>query len=155
MVGRRTLTLRPLREDDLPELACWLPKTAAGLGCRRWASEEALEDAAAEDGVLIAAEGEPVGFLAYEVGAPERDAARVRLLAVAPGRRRLGVGSRAALALERRLAGSSARIYVPVPAKLGLAFYFWLRLGYRPLTQREWPAPPEEPPAAWMVRSLR
>ncbi len=155
MAGRRTLTkLRPLREGDLAGLARWLPQTAADLGCPRWASEERLRDAVDEQGVLVAVEGEPVAFVAYETSAPKRSSARVRLLAVAPGQRRLGIGGRAALALEKRLAGSSKRLYVLVPANAGLTFYFWLRLGYRPLTQREWPAAPEEPPAAWMVRSL-
>jgi hypothetical protein len=42
-----------------------------------------------------------------------------------------------------------------VPSDLGLALYFWLRLGYRPLLQRDWPAPVEGKTAAWMQRELR
>ncbi len=54
----------------------------------------------------------------------------------------------------KRLRRSSRRVYVLVPSKLGLALYFWLRLGYRPLTQREWPAGPESTPSVWMMRDL-
>ena len=148
------MELRPLREDDLAPLAAWLPRTAAELGCDRWAGEDALRRAIAREDVLAAVEGEPLGLLSYELGAPQADAAQVHLLAVAPGRRRLGVGSRAALALEERLEGLAARCYVLVPSKLGLAFYFWLRLGYQPLIRDDWPAQPGEPPSAWMVRPL-
>jgi len=74
---------------------------------------------------------------------------------VAPDRRRLGTGHRSALALETRLPASIRRVYVSIPARLGLALYFWLRLGYRPLTQRDWPAAPDDAPGVWMVRELR
>ncbi len=104
---------------------------------------------------MVVVEGDPSGLLHYEAGAPDTRAARVHLLIVAPERRRLGIGGRAALALETRLSGEVERIYIAVPSDLGLAFYFWLRLGYRPLTQSDWPAPPERPPAVWMVRELR
>ena len=148
------MMLRPVVERDLAPLAEWLPSTAAELGCERWASEDALHSAVAQDGMLIADQRGPLGFVDFELGAPRRDSVRVRLLAVRPDQRRLGVGSRAALALEERLRQSASRCYVLVPARLGLALYFWLRLGYRPLTQREQPAPPEAPPAVWLVRSL-
>ena len=82
-------------------------------------------------------------------------AAHVKLLAVAPDKRRLGIGGRAALALERRLRRSAKRLYVLVPSRIGIALYFWLRLGYRPLTQRDWPEAPADAPSTWMVRELR
>ncbi len=155
MAGRRgSLELRPLHQADLAPLAAWLPRAAADAGCAAWEAEDALCKAVAKQNVLTGAEGAPESFLAYEIDTPQRNAAWVRLLAVAPGRRRLGIGQRAVLALEERLAGSISRLYVLVPAKLGLALYFWLRLGYRPLTQREWPTQPEAGPAVWMVREL-
>ncbi len=144
------MELRSLRAADLPALAAWLPRAAAEIGCRRWDSEGALRTAVGKKSALVG----PDCFVAIEAGAPARDAARVDFLAVAPGRRRLGIGGRAALAVEQRLASSTACVYVNVPATLGLALYFWLRLGYRPLTQRDWPAPPEAPPSIWMVREL-
>ena len=145
------MTLRPLRTADIPALAVWLPRAAAEARCQRWAREDALPAAVGREGALVADDC----FLAYELGSPQPQAATVQLLAVAPGRRRLGTGSLAALALERRLRLSASGIYVLVPAQLGLALYFWLRLGYRPLTQAEWPARPERGPAVWMVRGLR
>jgi GNAT superfamily N-acetyltransferase len=96
-----------------------------------------------------------VGVAAYQTGSPSRHAARIRFLIVEPARRRLGIGGRAVLALERRLTTLAGALYVKVPASLGLALYFWLRLGYRPLTQAEAPSPASPTsPATWMVRSL-
>ena len=144
------MTLRPLRTADIPSLATWLPRAAADAGCERWTREDALRNAVGREGALAADDC----FLAYQLGSPQPKTANVQLLAVAPGRRRLGTGSLAALALEKRLRPSASGIYVLVPARLGLALYFWLRLGYRPLTQDEWPARPKRGSAVWMVRGL-
>jgi GNAT superfamily N-acetyltransferase len=144
--------LRPIRRRDLDSLSTWLPDAARAIGCEHLAEPDALRDTT---GVLVAVEGELGGVLLFETGAPRPDAANVRALLVAPERRRLGIGGRAALALELRLPKKTKRIYVAVPSELGLALYFWLRLGYRPLTQAKWPAPPEGSPATWMVRELR
>lgn len=127
---------------------------ATETGCRAWSDEAALRRAVGREDVLTIEDDGPVGLLSYELHAPRRDAAHVRFLAVRPQRRRLGIGGRAALALEGRLRGNVARVYVAVPARVGLAFYFWLRLGYRPLIQREWPATPEDAPSVWLVRDL-
>ena len=155
MAEQHQLTpLRPLRQSDLESLA-WLPAVADDIGCEGWSTGNALRAAIDGDRALVPDLDAPEALVAYETGAPERRAARVRFLAVRPERRRLGIGGHTALALEERLAPSAERLYVLVPARIGLALYFWLRLGYRPLTQRDWPAPPEEPPAVWMVRSLR
>lgn len=151
---RRVAPLRPLREADLESLA-WLPGVAADMGCESWSTDDALRATVHSHRALVPHVDAPEALAVYETGAPDRKAALVQFLAVRPERRRLGVGGRVALALEERLAPSVERLYVVVPARIGLALYFWLRLGYRPLTQREWPAPPEEPPAVWMVRSLR
>ena len=148
------MELRPAGKDDLASLAEWLPGTAAKLGCARWATEDAIAEDRDDGPLLIAEQGVPEGIIDYQVGAPEQGAARIRLLAVRSDRRRLGIGSRAVLALEERLRRTAARCFVLVPANLGLAFYFWLRLGYRPLNQREWPASSEEREAVWMVRPL-
>jgi GNAT superfamily N-acetyltransferase len=148
------MELRAVGKDDLASLAEWLPGTAAELGCARWADEDAIAEPRDGNRLLIAEQGVLEGFVEYQVGIPQRDAARIRLLAVRSDRRRLGIGSRAVLAVEERLRRTAARCFVLVPAKLGLAFYFWLRLGYRPLNQREWPASPEEREAVWMVRPL-
>lgn len=147
------MRLRTLRKADLPLLSSWLPRATSDAGCDAW-TEDALARSIEREGVLTTTGRDPTLVIAYETGVLAPDAARIRLLAVDPERRRLGLGGEAALALERRLAKSMGRIYVLVPSRLGIALYFWLRLGYRPLTRAEWPAPPEQPPAAWMVRDL-
>lgn len=149
------MKLRPLRKSDIAALAAWLPSTAAAAGCERWADPEALTTAITTEGVLVADEGGAVGLVSYEAAGPGRAEARILLLAVDPERRRLGFGGRAALALERRLRPSADQVCALVPARLGLALYFWLRLGYRPLTHAERPPPAQARPSLWMVRSLR
>jgi GNAT superfamily N-acetyltransferase len=158
------MRLRPLRSSDIERLA-WLPAVAAKAGYERWANDGALATARSSDHssggqasawhVLCIDEAGPHGMVEYALDAPVPGAAQVRFLAVDPTHRRIGIGGRAALALERRLMRSVERIYVAVPARIGIALYFWLRLGYRPLTKTEWPADPEDPPSTWMVRELR
>jgi GNAT superfamily N-acetyltransferase len=147
------VSLRRLRAADLDALRAWLPRVAAETGCERWAAEREIARAPQRRGVLRYEDRAGGAFLACSSG-PGRGSARIDLLAVAPDQRRLGIGGRAALALERRLARSTRRVYVAVPSRLGLALYFWLRLGYRPLTQQDWPAPPPERAATWLVREL-
>lgn len=145
--------LRPLRRRDIERVAAWLPDVARDAGCDRWASVEAIERAVGDTRVLVPRDGD--AFVAYEADSPKRKAATVRLIAVPPEARRLGTGGRVALALEEWLGRSVERIYAIVPARLGLALYFWLRHGYRPLIQPDWPAEPVERPAVWMARDLR
>ncbi len=149
------MPLRTIRASDEPSLAAWLPDVAKAIGCDRWSNEDAVRAAVVADDTLLYHDGAGEAFVSFAVHAPKRNAARIELLAVAPNERRLGIGGRAAQALEKRLTKSVERIYIAVPARLGLALYFWLRLGYRPLTQREWPEPPAATPATWMVRELR
>ena len=130
------MSLRTLRASDVPSLATWLPNIATAIGCQRWSDEDTLRDAVGRDDTLLYHDGAGEAFIAYQLGAPKRNAARIELLALAAGTRRLGIGGRAAIALEKRLARTTKQIYVAVPSTTGLALYFWLRLGYRPLTQR-------------------
>ena len=150
------MKLRPLRRTDLSSLAAWLPGVAAEAGCGRWSQPDALPAAIGEAGVLVVDEGSgAVGLVVFQSDAPDRRSARIDLLAVEPEKRRLGSGGRAALALEKRLRRSMTRLYALVPSHIGLALYFWLRLGYQPLTRGERPAPAAARPAVWMVRDLR
>ena len=147
------MPLRPLRASDLVSLSGWLPRVAAEAGCDRWANDAALRSATSS--ALLYRDERSEAFVAYDAGAPLPGCARIELLAVPPERRRLGMGGRAALALERRLARSMRRLYVRVPSRIGIALYFWLRLGYRPLTQREQPVAPEGGDVSvWMARKL-
>ena len=146
------MRLRSVRRADIKRLSSWLPAVAAETDCQPWASPQALADAKGSSGILTNDTG--TTFVAYQLGSPEVDAARVGFLAVAPGERRLGIGGQTALALERRLRDKAKRLYALVPSSLSLALYFWLRLGYRPLTKEQRPEPAANPPAVWMVRDL-
>ncbi len=146
------MKLRPIRGGDFERLSSWLPDVAAEANCQTWASPQTLANARGSPGILTNDIG--TAFVAYQLASPEVDAARVDFLAVAPGERRLGIGGRTALTLERRLRDKAQRLYALVPSSIGLALYFWLRLGYRPLTTEQRPEPPPSPPAVWMVRDL-
>jgi hypothetical protein len=148
------MELRPLRLSDIDAIESWLPRAAADARCDRWSDANALRDAAGRKQVVVCVEDGPAALLEYDTDAPCAGAAQVRFLAVEPGARRLGAGGRAALALERKLKRSARAIYVLIPEHLGLALYFWLRLGYRPLTQGDWPVAPDEGASTWMVREL-
>lgn len=149
------MRLRPIRRGDVAALSTWLPHAAAQIDCDRWSEAGALDAAIAQQHVLVGDEDGASALLEYATDAPERGAAQVRFMAVAPDCRRLGIGGRTALALERRLTRSMSKIYVRMPERLGLALYFWLRVGYRPLTQRDWPVAPDGAIATWIVRDLR
>lgn len=137
MAGQRPLArLRPLRAAGVDQLAAWLPDVAIAVGCDRWTSADELLAAIGSRAALTAGSDYNC-FVAYELGSPHAGAALVRLLAVAPDARRVGLGGRVALALEKRLAASTKQIYVDVPSRIGIALYFWLRLGYRPLLRSE------------------
>ncbi len=139
MAGQRPLVrLRPLRAAGVDQLAAWLPDVAIAAGCDQWTSADELRTATGNRTVLTAGSDYNC-FLAYELGSPYAGAALVRLLAVAPDARRVGLGGRVALALEKRLAASTKQIYVDVRSRIGIALYFWLRLGYRPLLRYDTP----------------
>jgi ribosomal protein S18 acetylase RimI-like enzyme len=96
---------------------------------------------------------DPAGdaFVAIGQDAPVPNAATIEFVAVQPERRRLGVGGRAVLATEQALSGLATCLYVAVRAEIGIALYFWLRLGYRPLLQGDWPNKPSRD-SVWMRR---
>ena len=155
MAGQRPLArLRPLRAAGIDQLAAWLPDAASAASCDHWTNADELR-AAIDDPSVLTSGSDYSCFVAYQLGSPHADAALISFLAVAPDLRRVGLGGRVALALEKRLATSTRakQIYVTVPSRIGIALYFWLRLGYRPLTRIDAPLMPA-PSAAWMVRDL-
>lgn len=110
-------------------------------------------------GVLITNGAAPVGAGVVLFDVPAAGAASVPFLAIDPARRYRGLGGEAALALERhlRLRHGLSRVFAPVPDGRGLAVYFWLRLGYRPLTRSGAPWPlaglgGRTLPGIWLVR---
>lgn len=78
---------------------------------------------------LVVCDGEPIGFLALRC---EAERLTLTALAIAPARRNRGLGAEAVYAAESLVpAGGPCQALVPIGN--GLAIYFWLRIGYRPL----------------------
>jgi len=75
--------------------------------------------------------GEVVGVVAYR---GEGSTCYITAVVVRPDKRGLGLGSEGVRLLEEYCASRGiVTFYAQVPLDGGLAFYFWLRLGYRPL----------------------
>jgi GNAT superfamily N-acetyltransferase len=154
VVETRRLRLRALVAEDLT--APWLAATLA--------PDWQVADIQARLDSAVAAEDKAGAFVGLAValpGTPRADAATFALVTVDPARRYAGLGAELVMAVEtllrerRRVVESLA----PVPAGRGLAVYFWLRLGYRPLTMSVTPGPvigltgaPYE--GIWMSRRL-
>ena len=146
------MRLHAVRRSDVDRLAIWLPNVAKQAGYPRWESPSTINELVGNARVLT--NDDTSAFIAFQTAAPERDASQVDFLAVAPEQRRLGIGSSMVLGVERRLKRKAQRLYALVPASIGLALYFWLRLGYRPLLRREAPEMPSSNDSVWMVRII-
>ena len=93
--------------------------------------------------VLISdADGAAIGLVVVRTDVPAPGCASVPLIAIEPSRRFRGLGGQAGTALDAHLRSSGyERVYAPAPDGRGLAVYFWLRLGFRPLRLDEAPGP--------------
>ncbi len=153
----RILTLRAAKSAAA---ACfsedWLAEAeravlGAAPGC---ALAERIE---AGDGVYelrVRIDGAPMTVGALAVRVEQRDLVWT-WLAVAEAQRAFGFGGAAVPLIERQAAKSGSTFArVRVPATNGVALYFWLRLGYRPLASGSWPAPGGAQAGTWMVREL-
>jgi GNAT superfamily N-acetyltransferase len=155
VVESKRLRLCRLAATDLESMP-WL---AAALS-PEWQVEDCA--AAIDSGcaaLVSRSDGAPVGACIVSFDAPVAGAASVPLVAVEPEQRYRGLGSEAALALEQHLRGRHGveQIFAPVPDGRGLAVYFWLRLGYRPLLGEAAPWPLasltyRSPPGIWLLR---
>ena len=100
-------------------------------------------EAAVEDGtgVLISDAGaNAIGVAVVLRDAPAAGCATLPFLAIDPSRRFRGLGGEAGIVLTAHLQDLGfEKVYAPVPDGRGLAVYFWLRLGFRPLLQGESP----------------
>jgi hypothetical protein len=154
-VGR--IRLSRLTPNALREMQDWLTLSLAP----DW-PEYALE-AATEQGhaVLIeeAATSTAIGAAVAVLDAPQQGTAAIPFVSVDPARRYRGLGGEATLALERHLRSrfDLSSVYAPIPDWRGLAVYFWLRQGYRPVTSAEAPWPltglvGDPRPGIWMLR---
>jgi hypothetical protein len=151
------LLLRAATPSDVEAMGEWLSASALSPD---WQLDDLLATLPFSHAVLVcdkAAEG--LGLIVLLADRPEPRAVSMPLVAVAPQRRFSGLGGEAALAVEReaRARWGVQRCYAPVPDGRGLAVYFWLRLGYRPLTHAQAPWPlaglSDEPRRGmWMLR---
>ena len=152
--------LRPVEDGDAAWLDGWLAPVAASVaydeidGARPGAS--LIERLRRDRGLraqIIVRDGDGVGLVVYRVGVPKRDAAIVEIIATPAALARRGSGMSAAALVEDAVRAEGVRtLYAPAPAVHGIATYFWIRLGYRPLLRGEWPC--ERVGVAWLVREL-
>lgn len=105
---------------------------------------------------IISKAGEAIGFVAWRCGeeaqAGSGCALVIEAVSVRADRRNLGYGAEAVEALEAR--ARARRSYAAVPRPNGLAVYFWLHTGYRPVRLDESAARACDPDLLWMVREL-
>lgn len=147
------LALRSATSADIEPMT-WL-EAALGPEAERADLQRAVEGGRA---ALISRAGEPVGVAVAEPGSPTKASASVPFIAVTPAARFRGLGGEAGLALDRHLRSTGySRVFAPVPEGRGLAVYFWLRLGFRPLVAAEAPGPVRglsgrEMPGIWLLR---
>ena len=110
-----------------------------------WALADLLPHVEAGRGVLISdgTTDETVGAAVVLLDVPAKQAVSVPFIAIDPSRRFRGLGGEAGLVLERYLRETHGvgAVYAPVPDGRGLAVYFWMRLGYRPLSAADAPGP--------------
>jgi hypothetical protein len=152
IAGRIRLSI--LAPDALISMSSWLP----GALAPEWTLADldaALRDAT---GVLISdTAGDAIGLAVVRPESPGPGCASIPLITIEPSRRFRGLGGEAGIALGQALQEQGLRVFAPVPDGRGLAVYFWLRLGFRPLLAGESPGPVTgltgEPIAGiWMMR---
>jgi predicted acetyltransferase len=109
---------------------------------RRWPGSECL---------TVDLDGVPVGFVVAH-RKREGDGAETAILALAvrADHRNVGYGGEAVQAMEAMRPAD--RFTAAIPRANGLAVYFWLRTGYRPITVDEDRHRARDPNHLWMVR---
>jgi RimJ/RimL family protein N-acetyltransferase len=133
LVGSRVV-LRALREEDVPGIGAWFGDAAAA------AYEERSVEGIAADGdaftILESGADEAIGLVEYDSAGGWLT---VRFIALAKAYRGWGYGSEAVRLVEEWALrkGVAERFRAEVAVRNGLGLYFWLRLGYRPATTRE------------------
>jgi hypothetical protein len=85
-----------------------------------------------------------VGLILVALDDPDPDWATVTLLAIAAPEQR-DLAAHAVALLEADLRTEASHLRAALPLDVGLALYFWLRLGYRPAVSGE---------RLWMTRDL-
>lgn len=157
VVTANRIALTSLTPAALESMREWLALSLAP----DW-QPDALAPLADSGQAVLIAEAEssaPLGAAVVSLDAPVASAAAIPFISIDPARRYRGLGGEAALALERHLRARFGieRVYAAIPDWRGLAVYFWLRQGYRPVTATEAPWPltglvAEPRPGIWMLR---
>jgi len=140
-----TAVLSPLLEHDIEAIAHWYDKAVVLAGSPVPLND--LLDSTSHRRTLALTDGtrqEPAGLMVVAVNDPEHSWATVNLLAIARYDER-DVAALAVALLEAHLRGEASHIRAAVPLEVGLALYFWLRLGYRPVVSGE---------RLWMISDL-
>jgi GNAT superfamily N-acetyltransferase len=148
------IALSPLTDEAVADMP-WLEAALAP----EWTLDDFEVARVTSESVLISdLEGTPIGLALVRLDAPSPGDATIVFLAMQPERRYRGLGGEAGLAVEQlvRERTGARRVYAGVPEGRGLAVYFWLRLGFRPLSIAEADAPlgltVESKPGIWMLR---
>jgi hypothetical protein len=145
-----TVALRDATRSDDAWLDGWLPAVAASVGYEV-TEPKGRATVRSSDRLIIERDAEPVGIVIWRTC--PRDAAIIELIATPTVHARHGCGMLAAALLEERLRTQGVRtIFAPASAVHGIAMYFWIRLGYRPLLRGDWPCARDG--VAWLVRRL-
>ncbi len=111
--------LRPVRAEDLPVIEGLLPEAEDGSGLSV---------------ICRAGDETAIGVLQYKLGEPSERWATITWVALVEGERRWGLGQDAVRLFEEEAGRRGLRGFrAKVRTEFGLALYFWLRLGYRPL----------------------
>ena len=151
------IRLRRAGRADAAWLEKWLPAFAASLGYEYAADR-------LRDMHIITHRRQPVGVIIvraptldstkHQSLSTKRQSAIIELVATPQEHARRGYGLHAAALLEDQLRRRGIRcIYAPAPASHGIATYFWIRLGYRPLLRPAWPCSIDG--VAWLSRDLQ
>jgi GNAT superfamily N-acetyltransferase len=155
------VSLRRFRGNDADAVQPWLAEAFAALTGERTARAAPLTlprllTAAAEcwpgaEPLAVVEDAVTIGFLIARCDADglSRETAIVAL-AVRADRRNLGYGGEAVAALEA--ARPDDRFVAAIPRTNGLAVYFWLRTGYRPIRVHEDPRRARDRDTLWMMR---
>ena len=137
--------LSPLLERDIKGIARWYDTATILAGSPTSLGD--LLDSTGRWRTLVLTDGtnqEPVGLVLVALDDPEPGWATVALLAIARQEER-DVAALGVALLEAYLQGEASHIRAAVPLDVGLALYFWLRLGYRPVVSGQ---------GFWMIREL-
>ena len=154
------LSLRALDGNDAAWLDEWLAPVAASVGYDELdggrPGATLLDRSSANPRTrarIIVRDNDDVGLAVYRIDAPRRGDAVIEIVATRRefARRGSGMGAVALIEDELRAAGVG-EVYAPAPAMHGIAVYFWIRLGYRPLMRAAWPC--ERAGVAWLARAL-